>query len=64
MSSPIEVLNEKIDTDKEILAVLPKNTKKNVDAYIKKVQEIHKNSIRKIQEHIEIAITDSVENEK
>ena len=34
----------------------------NID--IKKVQEIHKNSIRKIQEHIEIAITDSVENEK
>ena len=29
MSSPIEILNEKIDTDKEILAVLPKNTKKN-----------------------------------
>lgn len=40
MSSPIEILNEKIDTDKEILAVLPKNTKKNVELYIKKVQEI------------------------
>ena len=40
MSSPIEILNEKIDTDKEILAVLPKNTKKNVESYIKKVQEI------------------------
>lgn len=39
MSSPIEILNEKIDTDKEILAVLPKNTKKNVDAYIKKYKK-------------------------
>lgn len=40
MSSPIEILNEKIDTDKEILSVMPKNTKKNTEAYIKKVEEI------------------------
>ena len=31
MSSPIEILNEKIDTDKEILSVMPKNTKKNAE---------------------------------
>lgn len=40
MSSPMEILNEKIDTDKEILSVMPKNTKKNTEAYIKKVEEI------------------------
>lgn len=40
MSSPMEILNEKIDTDKEILSVMPKNTKKNTELYIKKVQEI------------------------
>ena len=40
MSSPIEILNEKIDTDKEILSVMPKNTKKNTELYIKKVEEI------------------------
>lgn len=40
MSSPIEILNEKIDTDKEILSVMPKNTKKNAESYIKKVEEI------------------------
>ena len=40
MSSPIEILNEKIDTDKEILSVMPKNTKKNTEAYLKKVEEI------------------------
>lgn len=40
MSSPIEILNEKIDTDKEILSVMPKNTKKNTELYLKKVEEI------------------------
>lgn len=40
MSSPIEILNEKIDTDKEILSVMPKNTKKNTEAYLKKIKEI------------------------
>ena len=40
MSSPMEILNEKIDTDKEILSVMPKNTKKNTGLYIKKVEEI------------------------
>lgn len=40
MSSPMEILNEKIDTDKEILSVMPKNTKKNTEAYVKKVEEI------------------------
>lgn len=40
MSTPIEILNEKIDTDKEILSVMPKNTKKNTEAYVKKVEEI------------------------
>lgn len=40
MSSPIEILNEKIDTDKEILSVMPKNTKKNAELYVKKVTEI------------------------
>ena len=31
MSSPLEILNEKIDTEKEVLSVLPKNTKKNTE---------------------------------
>ena len=43
MSSPIEILNEKIDTDKEILSVMPKNTKKNTENYLRKVEEIKQN---------------------
>lgn len=40
MGSPIEILNEKIVTDKEILSVMPKTTKRNTEAYIKKATEI------------------------
>ena len=42
MSDPIEILNEKIITDKEILYVMPKNNKKNTNIYKEKVQEIKK----------------------
>lgn len=40
MSNPIEILNEKIVTDKEILYVMPKNTKKNTRLYVEKVEEV------------------------
>ena len=43
MSSPIDILNDKIDTDKEILSVMPKNTKKNTEIYLNKVKEIKAN---------------------
>ena len=52
MSSPMEILNEKIDTDKEILSVMPKNTKKNTEAYLKKVEEIkvqYENYLKEIE---------------
>ena len=57
MSSPIEILNEKIDTDKEILSVMPKNTKKNAELYVKKVTEIKENEFKeKIKEGNNIAL--------
>lgn len=54
MSSPIEILNEKIDTDKEILSVMPKNTKKNAELYVKKVTEIKEG----YQKYLEEVITE------
>ena len=40
MKTPVEILNDKIETDKEILSVMPKNTKKNTDIYLKRANEI------------------------
>ncbi|MCF0126831.1 MAG: hypothetical protein HUJ68_13980 [Clostridia bacterium] len=40
MRNPIEILTEKINTDKEVLSVMPQNTKKNRQAYAKKVEEL------------------------
>ena len=42
MSEVLEKLNNQIDIDREILSVLPKNTKKNVKAYQDKAEEIKK----------------------
>lgn len=39
MSDPVEILNSKIATEKEILSVMPKNTKKNLALYKQKVEE-------------------------
>lgn len=39
MTDPVEILNNKIETEKEILSVMPKNTKKNVALYTQKIQE-------------------------
>ena len=41
MSNWTEILNKKVETDKEILSVMPKNTKKNSATYINKVKEIY-----------------------
>ena len=55
MGTPIEILNEKIITDKEILSVMPKTTKKNTEIYIKKATEIkegYENYLEKILDEI------------
>lgn len=41
MSNWTEILNKKVETDKEILSVMPKNTKKNSATYLNKVKEIY-----------------------
>ena len=40
MNDPVEILNSKMETEKEILSVMPKNTKKNTELYRKKAEEI------------------------
>ena len=52
MNDPVEILNKKIETEKEILSVMPKNTKKNMDLYKKKVEEVHDNYQRYLNDII------------
>lgn len=40
MNNPVEILVNKINNEKEILSVMPKNTKKNTTLYVEKVQEV------------------------
>ena len=52
MKTPVEILNDKIETDKEILSVMPKNTKKNTDIYLKRANEIKEEYQRYLDNNI------------